>query len=243
MSKTWKIILILSLVLNLSIVFVAYKAVQYRRYLNYWLERYTRVVDEFSGRTVYAAENALLESDEPVADRVVFLGTQVTTNWDIEAYFGDWEAVNRGVDSQRVSGYLLRFMPDVVELAHRAVVVEISSYNFRPQWTVKEMQDYVVSMADMARAHGIEPIIGTVIPPRREGSSTRPAIMGSLAFFNGWVRANAEAGRWRCADFNAVLADEAGYLREELSVDLIEPNEAGYEAMAEAVREVLARLP
>ncbi|MDH4157356.1 MAG: GDSL-type esterase/lipase family protein [candidate division Zixibacteria bacterium] len=243
MSKTWKIILVLSLVLNLSIVFVAYKAVQYRRYLNYWLDRYTQVVDEFSGRKVYAAENTLLESDEPVEERVVFLGTQVTTNWDLEAYFDDWEVVNRGVDSQRVSGYLLRFMPDVVDLAPRAVVVEISSYNFRPQWTVREMQDYVVSMADVARAHGIEPIIGTVIPPRRKGASAGPAIMDSLAFFNDWVRANAETGRWRCADFNAALADEGGYLREELSADLIEPNEAGYKAMAEAVRAVLARLP
>jgi hypothetical protein len=242
MSRTWKIILVLSLVLNLSIVFVAYKAVQYRRYLNYWLDRYTRVVDEFSGRSVHAAENALLESDKPVVDRVVFLGTQVTTNWDLEKHFGEWEPVNRGVDSQRVSGYLLRFMPDVVELAPRAVVVEISSYNFRPQWTLKEMQDYVVSMADVSRAHGVEPIMGTVIPPRREGSST-PPIMDSLAFFNGWIRANAEAGRWRCADFNAVLADDAGYLRKELSADLIEPNAAGYEAMARAVRAVLERLP
>ena len=243
MSKTWKIILVLSLVLNLSIVFVAYKAVQYRRYLNYWLDRYTKVVDEFSGRSVYAAENALLESDEPVPDRVVFLGTQVTTKWDLEKYFGDWEAVNRGVDSQRVSGYLLRFMPDVVDLAPRAVVVEISSYNFRPQWTVREMQDYVVSMADVARSHGIEPIIGTVVPPRREGSSAAPAIMDSLAFFNGWIRDNAEAGRWHCADFNAVLAGEGGYLREELSANLIEPNQAGYEAMAAAVRAVLEQLP
>ena len=98
-------------------------------------------------------------------------------------------------------------------------------------------------MADVARVHGIEPIIGTVISPGREASSTEPAIMDSLGIFNGWIRANAEAGRWRCADFNAVLADDAGYLREELSADLIEPNEAGYEAMAQAVREVLEQLP
>ncbi len=57
MSRTLKVIFILSLVANLGIVYVAYKALEYRAHINYFLDKYTHVVDEFSGRKIYEEDN------------------------------------------------------------------------------------------------------------------------------------------------------------------------------------------
>jgi len=236
MNKTWKIILIISLIINLSIIYVGYKALNYRRYINYWLEKYTQVVAEFSARNVYEHQNQTLKSNTVIENRIVFLGTQVTDQWDLEKYFENYEVIDRSIPGQRVAGFLLRFVPDVIELKPKAVVIEISSYNFRPQWTLKEIKDYVSSLAVLAKANGIEPIIGTIIPPGEDFElNDNYKIMDSLKVFNQWLVVNASGDKWRVADFNKVLRDEHGYLNEAFSVDIIDPNETGYRLMAEAV--------
>ncbi|HOZ08344.1 MAG TPA: hypothetical protein PKW75_08660, partial [candidate division Zixibacteria bacterium] len=165
MSRVLKLVLAASLVGNLAIVWVGYKAYQYRTHINYWLDKYTEVVEEFSGRSRYRQDNERLRSDTAVPGRVVFLGTQVISRWDVGRSFPRWEAIDRGVAGQRLAGMLLRFQPDVLDLGPEAVVIEISSYNFRPEWPVRELEDYAESMADLARARGVAPIIGSVIPP------------------------------------------------------------------------------
>jgi len=159
----------------------------------------------------------------PDQRRVVFLGTQVTRRWQVDSAFSGWQAVNRGVDGQRLPGFLLRFYPDVIDLGAHAVVVEVSSYNFRP---------------------GTPPIIGSVIPAR-EGAVDLDEyrLADSVAVFNSWLRAGAADGIWRLADFSVLLADEKGFLRRDLSFDGIDPNEAGYRLMTGAVDTLLAALP
>lgn len=243
MDRRWKIILIISLIGNLAIVYVGYKALKYRAYVNYWLDRYTLVLAEFSGRSEFAEENRELKSVVQLDDRVVFLGSQVTKNWDLQDSFRQYEAISRGVPGQRVAGFLLRFVPDVLELYPKAVVIEISSYNFRPECSLKEIMDYTVSLADLARMRNIEPVIGTVIPPRKRAVKLSSyAIMDSLQVFNRWLVENASSDRWRYVDFRSVLSDESGHLREDLSADGIDPNKEGYRAMTAAVTEVLRDL-
>ncbi|MFH1373868.1 MAG: hypothetical protein ABII79_08745 [bacterium] len=73
MKRKYKIVLIVSLIGNLFVVYVAYKALEYRSHINHFLDKYTNVVAEFSGRDRYAADNTLLAADSLVADRIVFL--------------------------------------------------------------------------------------------------------------------------------------------------------------------------
>ncbi len=243
MSRTMKLVLLASLLGNLTIVYVGYKAYMYRSYINYWLDKYEVVVEEFSGRHRYQATNEAFRGEAPQPKRVVFLGTQVVSRWDVQAAFPQWEAVNRGIEGQRVAGFLLRFRSDVIALRPGAVVIEVSSYNFRQQWEVEEIREYAQSMADLARANGIMPIFGTVIPPRRGVVDLGDyKIMDSIAVFNEWLRAGAQAGQWRLVEFNRLLADEQGYLRKDLSKDGIDPNEAGYRVMTTALDSVLAEV-
>ena len=240
MRRSLKIALIASLIGNLTIVYVGYKAYQYRQYINYWLDKYLVVVDEFSGRSVYAEENRLLESDRGQPERIVFLGTQVTAEWDVVQAFPQWQAVNRGIPGQRVAGFVLRFYPDVIELKPRAVVIEISSYNFRPGMTVNEIQDYAASMADLARAHDIEPIIGTVIPPaERVQDVGEYSVFDSVLVFNEWLRRYADSGRTTLVDFAAVLAADSGRLDPEFAVTAVDLNADGYARISVALGRVL----
>ena len=243
MRRIWKIILILSLAGNVSIVYVGYKALKYRSYINYWLEKYTQVVSEFSARNKYGEENRRLKSVVQVGNRVVFFGSQITENWNLPDLFPQFETVNRGVTGQRVGGFLLRFVPDVLELYPKAVVIEISSYNFRAECPIKEIMDYTVSLADLARSRNVEPIIGTVIPPRKDAAKIDSyALRDSLEVFNRWLIENALNHRWRYVNFSAVLSDESGYLREDLSVGAIDPDAEGYRLMASEVSRVLNAL-
>ena len=243
MNRFWRIVLVLSLLGNLSIFYVAYKALGYRNHINFYLDKYQNVVADISGRNEYNQDNEAIRSEVRVDNRVLFFGSQVTKKWNLADHFTEYEAINRGVDSQRVAGFLLRFVPDAVELNPQAVVIEISSYNFRPPHTVKEIEDYATSMATLAVANGIEPIFGTVIPPPRGGQYGEGySILDSLAKFNRWVIKNAENDQWPCADFNKAFADEAGYMREELAVEGIDPNEKGYQLMSQLVTDVLRRL-
>ncbi len=244
--RTLKFVLIASLIGNLTIVYVGYKAIQYRDYINYWLDKYHAVVEEFSSRHVFADANRRL-GDVPEGERrVVFIGTQVTRRWPIADSLNGWQVVNRGIDGQRLAGYVLRFVPDVIELHPDAVLIEISSYNFRPDVTVKELMDYTASMADLARAHDIAPVIGTIIPPRKgavEIEDSDYSVDDSLAVFNLWLHQGEAAGKWRLVDFHGLLVNEQGHLRKSLSFSGVDPNEDGYRLMTAAIDSVLRTIP
>jgi lysophospholipase L1-like esterase len=240
MSRKWRIVLILSLAANLCVVYVAIKALEYRAHINEFLDKYTNVVNDFSGRDRYAGENSKLVSDSLIPGRVVFLGTQVTELWDLRKYFPQYEPVNRGVSGQRVSGFLLRFRPDVIELGPGAVVIEVSSYNFRPYSSVREIEDYVACMAELAAFNGIRPLPATIIPILKDSLIENDYhLLDSLALFNEWLRAYCAKKGYDYIDFNAALADKDGFLRPDYSSAAIDLNEQGYDQISRATREVL----
>ncbi|MBD3401585.1 hypothetical protein GF420_01715 [candidate division GN15 bacterium] len=243
-SKALTISVIVNIIALLVIVYISYKALEYRANVNTHLDRYNRVVEEFTSRDVYREANRPLRSDTIVSSRVVFFGTTMTHDWPVEGQFAGWEAINRGVAMQRLAGTVLRFRSDVIELMPQAVVVEVSSYNFREPNTLDELREYTINMAELADYHGIVPILTTVIPPTEgyEPYESDYAVFDSLAVFNDWLTDWCTRKGFPVADFSAVMADEDGYIREELTTGGIIPNQQGYDALAEAVRQSLAEL-
>lgn len=242
MTGKWKTILILSLIGNLSILYVAYKALDYRRHINHFLDKYTYVVSEFSGRSRYASENKRLASDVQVDNRIVFLGSQITEGWDLDKQFPGYEAINRGISGQRMVGFLLRFRPDVIDLHPRAVIIEFSSYNFRSEYTLKEIEDYLASLAELAKGHEIEPVLTTIIPVRERLIYDSYSVADSLVKYNQWLAAFCRERGYLCVDFYGALADDEGFLPRELSISHIELSSAGYERISRATRAALETL-
>jgi len=245
MNKKLKYVLVLSLLGNLAIGYIGYKAYTYRTHINYWLERYDHAIAEFSGREEHRAANDALGVPSPDVKRLVFFGTQVISNWDVGKYFPDFETINRGVDSQRVAGYLLRFRPDAIDLSPTAVVIEISSYNFRPNVTTTEIRDYVVSMVELAVANNIVPILCTIIPPTSDFTVYEHPdyhVRDTVAAFSAWLAAYTGEHELPLADFRGAVTGADGYLRPELATTQVDLNGRGYDAIAEALRYALDRI-
>ena len=238
-----KALVLSTLALALIIVYVTWRALDYRAHVNVFLDKYTQVVKEFSQRAVYAEQNLPLRSDTLVPNRVVFFGTQVAHNWPLTESFPGWEAIDRGVSGQRLSGMVLRFRPDVIDLKPQAVVIEISSYNFREESGIQELEDYAADMAELARFHGIEPILTTLIPHRRgyHVYESDYQVIDSIAIYDRWVRAYCDSLNIPLVDFNGLMAGDDGYLREDLSANAVEPNEKGYAVLTSALLQALAK--
>ncbi len=245
MNKKMKVILIISLIGNLFIIYVAYKALGYRASVNYFLDKYTNVVSEFSGRHVYEEDDNRLSADRQIDNRIVFLGSQITHGWDLNKYFPGFEAINRGISGQRISGFLLRFKPDVVDLKPAAVLIEFSSYNFRPESSVREIEDYISSLADIARMHAIEPILTSVIPVGKDFKTELEVpynVLDSLREFNRWLQEYCRDNNLKFVDFYAIVADSEGYFSTKYMGGQILLNEAGYDKISEATLSVLKEL-
>ena len=242
MTRKWKIILIVSIIGNISIFYVAYKALGYRAHINFFLDKYLNVVNEISQRQVHEADNLALRSDTTVNDRIVFFGSQIISRWNLDEYFTHFETINRGVDSQRVAGFLLRFKPDVIDLKPEYVFIEISSYNFRDNHTIAEIEDYVSTMAELAEFHNIKPILATIIPIRRENKLEGDyEIKDSIGVYNTWLKEYAGQNNYLLADINTILGDRDGNLRVDLSYDAIDLNESGYRVISESLKQILEK--
>jgi len=240
--RTLKTLLIVSVLLNIGAVYVGIKGWEYRSHINHFLEKYTHVVREFSARELYLEANKALRSDTTITGRVVFMGTQVTQDWPLKESFPDLEPINRGVFGQRLAGFPLRFYSDVVNLRPEAVVVEISSFQFRPQYSTEEIAEWVAMMVDLAEAHRIVPIIPTVIPPRR-GTTLEEAgdyrISDTVTAFNSWLRAELTRRDLPLCDFAKVMTDSSGGLMVDLSITAVDISDKGYAVMTRELGRVL----
>ena len=226
-------------------VILVWKSIQYRNSAITLQDKYTKAAAEYSKWYVYQTENKNLIDGQSHPERVVFLGASITQAWDLKQSFPDIEAINRGIDGNRVGGYLLRFKPDVVDLAPQAVVIKICSINFRPysQIGLDEIKDYIISMIDIAEFHNIKPIPATVVPVRRAGEQYGDyKVTEHLQEYNKWLKTYCQNRNLQVIDYYSDLADSEGYLPDDLSIDYIHPNEKGYEIMTQTADKVLVNI-
>jgi len=243
MTRKWRLILLVSLIGNLTIVYVGYKAWEYRSNINYWLDKYLLVIDEFSGTDTYRSANSELQSEKIIPGRIVFFGTQVINDWPLDKFFPDYETIDRGVIGQRAAGFLLRFRQDVIELRPEYVLIEISSYNFRPNTRADEIYDYVVSMVELAQFNNIQPILTTAFPPRRMyevDEHPNYNVADTVATYNNWLSVYTREHDILLADWYSAVVDSTGNLRTDLSVTEVDLNQSGYEAISNCVKLALA---
>ena len=238
-------IFIISLVLNLSILYVGFKAIEYRSHINEFLEKYTYVIDEFSGRNSYLLENQKFKADSTVPGRVVFMGTQLTCDWDVKKYLTPVEPINRGIVGQRYSGYLLRFRSDVINLHPQAVLIEFSSYNFRPESQIAEFIEYTQNLSELAIYNDIIPILTTVLPVGKDIDIKLEVpydINDSITVYNDWLRNYCTKKNITYIDFCSLLSDTSGFFDSNYRINQIQPNEQGYSILSRNVSDILQKV-
>lgn len=180
------------------------------------------------------------------ATRIVFMGDSITEGWQAtRPGFFRGDRIDRGISGQTTSQMLGRFYADVIAL-HPAVVHIMAGTNDiagnSGPTSLEAIENNLRSMVDLARAHGIRVILGTVPPAARFG--WRPEIdpVPSIRALNAWIRAYARARGIVVVDYYTLLDDSRHGMAPIDSADGVHPNAAGYAKMEVALTAQLHRV-
>jgi acyl-CoA thioesterase-1 len=194
-------------------------------------------------RLQYGSDNTALRPAAPGDNRVVFLGDQITELWG-EKFFPGKPYLNRGIAGQTTGQMLLRFRQDVVSLKPKVVVILAGTNDvagFRGPATEEMIADNLMSMAELAHAHGIRVVLASVTPVC--DCFTKPTVrqrwQGRIKETNELIEQYAAKSGSMYLDYYAALADGDEF-RKALTSDGILPNDAGYAVMAPLAEKAIA---
>jgi lysophospholipase L1-like esterase len=185
----------------------------------------------------YAEANAKLSAPKAGEERIIFFGNSITESWVTmrPTFFENHpNFIGRGIGGQTTPQMLVRFRADVVSLKPAKVVI-LAGINDIAENTgpiaIEETAGNIFSMAELAKANGIEAVICSVLPafhfPWRPGIEPAPKVLA----LNDLLKNYAESNGLRYVDYYATMVDHQGGLQAELTYDGVHPNEAGYAVM------------
>lgn len=192
----------------------------------------------------YRSENGRLPA--ATSRRIIFLGDSLTEGWKQSRpqFFGG-DRIDRGISGQTSSQMLGRFYADVVALHPHAVHILAGTNDIAGNTgptTLENIENNIKAMVELARAHRIKVILGTVLPALRFG--WRPDIdpVPQIAALNSWIRNYARRNGLGLVDYYAVLDDGQHGLRKIDGGDGVHPSEEGYRKMERAFNAEAGRL-
>ncbi len=187
-------------------------------------------------------------------DRVVFMGDSITDSWQNPNYGGFFPGkpyVDRGISGQTTPQMLIRFRPDVIALNPKVVVILAGTNDLAGNtgpMTLQAIEDNLTSMFDLAHANGIRVVFASLLPisdyeKNKDGqqiirSKQRPP--EQIAALNVWMKRYANEHGGVYLDYFSAMADDKGFLKEELSEDGLHPNRKGYDIMAPLAEQAIA---
>jgi lysophospholipase L1-like esterase len=179
-------------------------------------------------------------------NRVVFMGDSITDSWDDPKYGGFFPGkpyIDRGISGQTTPQMLIRFRPDVIALQPKVVVILAGTNdvagNTGPM-TLQAIEDNLASMFDLAHANGIRVVFASVLPisDYEKNKDAQPIIQSKrrppeqIIALNAWLKKYAAMHGGIYLDYYSAMADDQGFLKEDLSEDGLHPNQKGYQVMA-----------
>jgi len=183
--------------------------------------------------------------------RIVFMGDSITDFWKLASYFPSKPYINRGISGQTTPQMLVRFRPDVIALKPQVVVILAGTNDIAGNtgpMTLEAIEDNLASMSDLARANGIRVVIASVLPvsdysKNKDGKSINQTTRRppeKVKTLNEWIKKYAAQNGLTYLDYFSAMADEKGFLKEELSNDGLHPNDKGYVVMQPLVEQAIA---
>lgn len=197
---------------------------------------------DYPGLCRYAEANRALPS--ATDDRVVFMGDSITELWLREqpAFFtGD--RIDRGIGGQTTTQMVARFRADVLALEPRIVHIMAGTNDIAGNGgptSLDRIEANFRTMVELAQAHGIEVVLGSVLPAQR--FDWRPGVDPAemIAALNERLRKLAADKGLVYADYYSTLDNGEGGLSKEHAEDGVHPTPAGYAAMRPIAERALA---
>jgi lysophospholipase L1-like esterase len=194
----------------------------------------------------YRESNRATTVPAPGEARVVFMGDSITDSWQQPRFGGFFPGkpyVDRGISGQTTPQMLLRFRPDVIALAPRAVVILAGTNDIAGNtgpMTDEQIEGNIASMAELARVNNIRVVLASILPVgeyhmasgRTGAPQTTGRPMARIKALNAWMKTYAAANGHVYLDYFSAMIDANGLLKAELSNDDLHPTAAGYAIMA-----------
>ncbi|MDR6550610.1 GDSL-type esterase/lipase family protein [Paenibacillus qinlingensis] len=184
----------------------------------------------------------------------VFIGDSITHMWELNAYFGrdGRYIVNRGIGGDISSHVLRRFEADVIQLKPKVVVIKIGVNNFwaldgaitehkrTAEQIIPALVHDIQAMVVQAKAHGIIPVICSILPTNMPQSGNNAIRNASICRVNEDLQKVASEHGAIYVDYHSrMVTDDGIQLRNGLADDGLHPHVIGYDIMADALREEL----
>lgn len=177
--------------------------------------------------------------------KVIFMGNSITEGWSAmrPEFFNDNNFLGRGIRGQTTPQMLIRFIPDVVDLKPKAVVILAGTNDIAGNTgasTIKMITDNIKAMAQLAEQNGIKVILAPVLPvfdyPWRPGLEP----VSKIEKLNKWLRDHARGNEYHFLDFHSELADSRKGLPVKYAEDGVHPNILGYKVMEPLALEAIS---
>ena len=200
---------------------------------------------DWFGFNRYKADNERIIASKDYPE-VVFMGNSITDNWAEfhPDFFSKNHFCGRGIGGQTSAHMLVRFMADVIDLHPKAVVIMAGTNDVAHNDNYVDPEhviDNIVAMCELARTHGIVPIISSIPPCSRFPWRKEIVNPGqTIVDLNKVLKAYAETNNLVYVDYHAALADENLGLPKTLSEDGCHPNPDTYFTMEEMVLEAIS---
>jgi lysophospholipase L1-like esterase len=182
----------------------------------------------------YRDDNAKLLASGAKVD-TVFLGDSITEGWarvDTELFSNG--NVGRGISAQTTPQLLVRMFADVVALEPRVVHIMAGTndiaHNTGPMTAVESHNNFM-AMCEIAKAHRIRVVIGSVPPASKYWWRPEAAPKAAALAMNGWIRGYAKAIGAQYADYATAFVDAQGNVKTDLAQDEVHPSKEGYALM------------
>jgi len=186
--------------------------------------------------------------------RVVFMGDSITDSWDDPKYGGFFPGkpyIDRGISGQTTPQMLIRFRADVIALKPKVVVILAGTNDIAGNtgpMTLAAIEDNLTSMFELAHANGIRVVLASLLPisDYEKNKDSQPIVRSKqrppeqITSLNVWIKQYAAAHGGVYLDYYSAMADDKGFLKEELSEDGLHPNQRGYDVMAPLAEQAIA---
>ncbi|UBZ05939.1 SGNH/GDSL hydrolase family protein [Salegentibacter mishustinae] len=210
-------------------------------------EEYRELMEQdWANLKKYKAQNEKIIDNQDFPD-VVFMGNSITEGW-INAqpqFFEKNNFVGRGISGQTTPQMLIRFMPDVVALNPKAVVILAGTNDIAGNTgfsSVEMITNNIKAMAQLAQANNIKVILASILPvydyPWRPGLEP----VQKIAEINTWLAKFAGENNHTYLDLFTPLKDKKEGLPKQYSEDGVHPNLAGYKVMAPLTKETIEKV-
>jgi lysophospholipase L1-like esterase len=217
------------------------------------LDRAETKLNDWPALARYSEDNKKVTPPAKNEQRVVFMGDSITDSWDNPTnggFFPGKPYVNRGISGQTTPQMLIRFRRDVIELKPKVVVILAGTNDLAGNTgptTLEAIQDNLTSMAELATAHGIRVVFASLLPVSdyevRDGKPIIQTVRrppAQILSLNNWMKEYAKVHHHTYLDYFSAMADEKGFLKDELSNDGLHPNVQGYAVMAPLAEAAIA---